>query len=339
MFKVKVIKDKKIWENFVLSRQNKTFLHSWNWGEFNESLGNKIFRLGIYDSNGKLTAVFLVLKIVARRGSFLFVPQGPIVDDLNFEILEIARNYLRGLALREGCSFVRISPILSNNTENANFFKKAGFRMAPIHMHAELMCVLDLSQPEEKILSGMRKTTRYCIKKAEREGVKIIKSRNQKDVVTFEEVYDKTAKRHRFVAFSDDYLQKEFASFNVDDQVLIFLGEYKNKVIATAMIVFYGNAAFYHHGATSSEHPEIPASYLLQWEVIKEAKKRGCKIYNFWGISPDDKPNHPWSGLTLFKKGFGGRNEEYFGAQDLVVRPSYWFNFIVEKFRKVRRNL
>ncbi len=339
MFKISEIQDKEVWESFVLSRQNKTFLHSWNWGEFNASLGNKTFRLGIYDSDEKLTAVFLALKIVARRGSFLFVPQGPVVHDFNFEILEVARDYLKNLALRESCGFVRISPILPNNPVNASLFKRAGFRMAPIHMHAELMWVLDLSQPEEKILGGMRKTTRYSIKKAERDGVKIIRSRNPRDVAVFEEVYGKTAKRHGFVAFSDDYLRKEFASFKGDDQVLIFLGEYKNRIIAAAMIVFYGDAAFYHHGATSSEHPEIPASYLLQWEAIKETKKRGCKIYNFWGISRDNKPNHPWAGLTLFKKGFGGMEEEYLGAQDLVVRSSYWLSFVIESFRKVRRNL
>lgn len=332
-------KDKKVWENFVLSRENRTFLHSWNWGKFNEAIRNKIFRLGIYDGDGKLAAVFLALKIVARRGSFLFVPQGPIVDNFSFEILEVMRDYLKNLAFKEGCSFVRISPILANNEGNESLFRAAGFRRAPIHMHAELMWVLDLSQPEEKILRGMRKTTRYSIKKVEREGVKIIKSRNARDVAVLKEIYDKTAKRQKFVAFSDDYLQKEFASFKEDDQTLVFLGEYKNRIVAAAMIVFYGDTAFYHHGATSSEHPEIPASYLLQWEAIKEAKKRGCKIYNFWGISPDNKPDHPWAGLTLFKKGFGGRNEEYLPAQDLVVKPSYWLSFIIESFRKAKRNL
>ncbi|MBI1839132.1 MAG: peptidoglycan bridge formation glycyltransferase FemA/FemB family protein [Candidatus Colwellbacteria bacterium] len=339
MFKIKEIKDKKVWESFVLSQRNKTFLHSWNWGKFNESLGSKVFRLGIYDSDGELSGVFLTLKIVARRGSFLFVPQGPVDSDTNFEMLEVTRDYLKNLALKENCSFVRISPILPNDVESENLFKKAGFRKAPMHMHAELMRVLDLSQSEEKILGGMRKTTRYSIKKAEREGVKIIKSRNQKDVAILKEVYDKTAKRQKFVAFSDDYLQNEFNSFKGDDQVLIFLGEYKNRIIAAAMIIFYGDAAFYHQGATSLEHPEIPAAYLLQWEAIKEAKRRGCKVYNFWGISADDKPNHPWAGLTLFKKGFGGTSEEYLGAQDLVVKPSYWLSFMIEIFRKARRRL
>ena len=26
----------------------------------------------------------------------------------------------------------------------------------------------------------------------------------------------------------------------------------------------------------------------MQWEAIKEAKKRGCSKYNFWGIAEDE---------------------------------------------------
>jgi len=70
----------------------------------------------------------------------------------------------------------------------------------------------------------------------------------------------------------------------------------------------------------------VPAAYLLQWEAIREVKSRGCKLYNFWGIS-DERRNHPWAGLTLFKKGFGGFSKEYLLAQDLPLRPFYWLSF------------
>ena len=48
----------------------------------------------------------------------------------------------------------------------------------------------------------------------------------------------------------------------------------------------------------------ISCSYLLQWEIIKDAKKRGCDTYNFWGISSPDNNLHPWYGTYLFKKKF-----------------------------------
>lgn len=75
---IKEIKTKEIWENFLLGCEEKTFLQSWNWGEFQEKMGNKIWRLGIYE-NQELVSAVLVAKIPARRGTFLLIQHGPTI--------------------------------------------------------------------------------------------------------------------------------------------------------------------------------------------------------------------------------------------------------------------
>ena len=65
----------------------------------------------------------------------------------------------------------------------------------------------------------------------------------------------------------------------------------------------------------------------------------GCNYYNFWGIAPPDKPKHPWAGLSVFKKGFGGFEEAYLHAQDFPISPKYYLNYVVERVRKWRRKL
>jgi len=91
------------------------------------------------------------------------------------------------------------------------------------------------------------------------------------------------------------------------------------------------------------KYPKIPVSYLLQWEAIKEGKKRGCKTYNFWGIAPESeleaKKDHPWKGLSLFKKGFGGYKKEYVKTQDFPLSWKYWPIYLFEEIRKRKRNL
>ena len=72
------ITDKKQREDFMSTCKETSCLHSWNWGEFNKITGEKIWRLGVFD-NDKLEAAALVIKVKARRGSFLFVPHGPII--------------------------------------------------------------------------------------------------------------------------------------------------------------------------------------------------------------------------------------------------------------------
>ena len=337
---IKEIKSRDIWDKFHEENPTHSFLQSWNWGEFNEAMGHRVFRLGVFDG-GELNGTALVIKIAARRGSFLFVPHGPVFENSKFEIRnsEILISYLKNIAKAERCSFIRISPILQNTAENKKLFKKIGFRKAPIHMHAELMWLLDISKSEQELLRGMRKTTRYSINKAETDGVTIEKSEKMTDVEKFNEIYQATVNRQHFAPFSFDYLKKEFEAFSKDGKISLFFAKYQGEIVSAAMITYEKNEAFYHQGASNHKFPKITPSQLIQWKIIKDVKKRGCKVYNFWGISPDDKPNHPWHGLSLFKKGFGGNALELLPAQDLIISPKYWLNFVVEKIRKIKRGL
>ncbi len=348
---LKEITSKNEWEDFLSQHAEKTFLQSWNWGEFNIQMGGKIWRFGVYDA-GLLIAVVLVFKISARRGTFLFIPHGPIViDNLagkdKKEILELILIQLSEVAKEEKASFIRVSPILIDNEENRNVFLDLGFRQAPIHMHPEVTWELDITLPEEDLLINMRKTTRYLIRQAEKNpDIEIVISDKIEDLKLFWPIYLETAKRHHFVLFSEKYLEAEFRSFIGNRQILIFLGKYKGEVVSSAIFVFWQNMCFYHQSGSISKYNKIPVSYLLQWRAIKEAKNRGCETYNFWGIAPDietelgaQKSKHPWAGLSLFKMGFGGYKKNYIKTQDFIISKKYWINYLIESVRKRKRNL
>jgi len=339
---LKEIIDKNIWEDFLTSVKEKTFLQSWNWGEFQKVTENRIWRFGIY-GNDELISVALVVKIIAKRGTFLFLSHGPVISKQKIgkkeQILETLMEKLKEIAKVEKINFIRVAPIWEKNEENMRIFRDLGFRKAPIHAHPELTWELDISLPEEDLLMQMRKTTRYLIRQAQKNSeIEIFQSQKLEDVEVFNNLHQKVVKRQHFVPFSLDYLKKEVLTFTPDNQISVFLGKYKNEVLASSIIVFWQDIAFYHHGASSLKYSKIPISYLLQWEAIKEAKKRGCKLYNFWGIAPEDSSkDHPWAGLTLFKKGFGGYKKEYVKTQDFVLSQKYWLNWTIEKIRKKRR--
>jgi lipid II:glycine glycyltransferase (peptidoglycan interpeptide bridge formation enzyme) len=121
------------------------------------------------------------------------------------------------------------------------------------------------------------------------------------------------------------------------DNISLFKATYQGEVLALAMILFYGREAVYHYSGSSNAHREVPASYLLQWEVIKAAKKLGFKRYNFWGYS--DNPRHRFYGPSLFKRGFGGHEEKYLPAHDIIASPIYWFDWGFETLRRIYRHL
>lgn len=346
--KIEIISDQNIWEGFVNELNLNTFLHSTAWIEFNKRQNHPFWQLGLYNNN-ELISVALILKIEARRGTFLFCPHGPqsINNNNSIELqkeLVCWKDYLSEFAKVEGCSFFRIQPIVQKNTKNKLVFENVGFRSAPIHMHTELSSVLDISADLDEILMGMRKTTRQMIRKAES-----LVAEKKVQIEFYEgftpellEVYRSTGDRGRFVGYSDKYLEDEYDSFygredsKNNTKVKLFAVRYQGQILSWAMVLFTGKRAFYHQGANIL-NKEVPASYLCQWTGIKLAKELGCISYDFWGVSPVDNPEHPWAKISLFKRGFGGGDVELLHAQDYVVSWRYWLNWAVESYRARKR--
>jgi len=298
---------KKVWNAVVAKHAPMALFQSWEWGEVEKKLGHKIWRLTWPEG------IAQIVKVQARRGTFLHIRHGPI-GKVDF-------NDLKNLAKKEGAWFIRVSPQIEDSEKNRLFFQKNNFVPAPIHaMDAEVCWVLNLDKPEEELLAGMRKTTRYEIKHAT---PAVAKSKHIDD---FLNLYNETSKRHNFTEHKG--IREEFETLDCD----LFLASHDKQLLAAAIIVYFGDEAIYHHGASMPN--KVGASYALQWAAIREAKRRGKKLYNFWGIAPEESKNHPWHGLTTFKTGFGGRLVRFAHAQDLPVSPLYLIPKTIETIRK-----
>jgi lipid II:glycine glycyltransferase (peptidoglycan interpeptide bridge formation enzyme) len=341
---IKTISEKKTWAEFLAEEKPHTFLQSWEWGKFQERQGNKIWRFGTFDGT-QCTGVALIIKVAARRGTFLFCPHGPIFKKQwkgseSRDFFPHLVSHLAELAKKEGAGFIRFSPLCDDTEENRRMFGALRFRPAPIHlMHPESALMVDLARPEEEIFSGFRKQTKTAIRQAAALGGGVMEKKSAEDLAAFYKLYEVTTERHGFVPFSREYLAQEFEAFSPGG-VSLFFSRFRGEVLAAAFIVCANGSMFYHHGASAPGGSKIPVGHLLQWEIIREAKKRGFLWYNLWGVAPEGVKNHPWAGLTVFKRGFGGVKETYLHAQDFVVRPvSYRVTFLIEKARKIWRGL
>ena len=185
----------------------------------------------------------------------------------------------------------------------------------------------------------MRKTTRYLIRNEPKQGVEIEISEKTEDAKSFVEMLYSTSERKNFVNHPKDYYIKQFEILSKDNEMRIFKAIKDNKVLAMAMISFYGEMASYLHGA--SVQTEQSVGYSLQWAAVTEAKKRGMRFYNFWGVVKDKNfhPGHPWYGFSLFKKGFGGFKYSYLRAQDLPLSPKYFLYRNAERVRRLKQRI
>lgn len=335
----RIVTDKKQWDDFITNTQPyHLFVQAWNYGAFNKAMGDQVFPIGIFEGE-QMIGCCLTIKVHARRGTFFYCPFGPFLDWNQESLFETFIQYLQELGKKESVDFIRMSPFVEDSQTNRERFKALGFRDAPLHVLAETTWMLNVEGTLDELLMGMDKKHRNLIRRAKKDGVVVHKSSDLKDLKDFYPLYAETVKRHHFVPFSRKYIEEEMKAFQTDDQVVIFRAEFEGQIIGVAVMYYYGNMGIYRHSASSSDpkYRKVPDSYLIQWEAIKEAKNRGQKYYNFWGIAPEGAKKHPFAGLNHFKTGFGGQQYDLMHCQDLPLTKKYWLNFLVERWRKWKR--
>ncbi len=335
MLKIRLTKNEIEYQKGQLKirEDSRSFLQSFDYGKMQSLLGNEPLYLLMENEQEEIVASYLAILFKAKRGRYLFLPY-PLINQEKLETLLV---FLENKAREMKVDFLRFSPLLEEGPEHLNWFKWNGFRNAPVHMmHPELLWLLDLSKDERALLADMRKNTRHALKQASKMPIRILSGATEELLKKFYDVHLETSRRQHFVPYSWNYLQAQLETFGSKDELKIYLAEYEGKIIAGAIIMFYGTEGVYHHGASLSEYNKIPGSYLIQWEAIREAKKRGLKRYNFWGVV-ENAPKHPWSGLSFFKQGFGGTGKSLLHCQDKPLTLKYWLNFLVETARRIKR--
>ncbi len=338
MYSVKKIDDITIWEDFVKKQKYSPFVQSNQYGAFYESMGESYTVFGLY-KDAVLVGGSLVLTTHAKRGDFFYLPYGPFLDYTNIEQVSTFVHALEVEAKSQRMDFIRISPFFADSKEGRLAIASLGFRPAPMHVLAENSWLLDLSKDTDKLLADMKKNHRNLIRRCEKKGVRIEMRSDIEALNLLHTMLDSTSKRLGFVRFSPTYINNEFDKFARQNQASIFVSYLPDGTPdAAAIIFFYGNMAVYRHSASLNMDKKIPTSYLIQWYVIQEAKNRGMKWYNFWGVEPVGAgPKHPFAGIGHFKRGFGGFQEDLLHCQDLPLTKKYWLNWLVESIRKARR--
>lgn len=324
-----VVEDRSAWESFIAAHAPQSLFAGWEWGEVERKLGHTVYRLGWYDGQ-RLTAIATAIVVNGKRGRMLHLRHGPVMARWSAGSLSPVREDAVELGKRERCCVVRMSP-LTLDPACPGLLTDAGMTPAPIHgMDAQRCLVLDLSPSEDAIMAGFRKSTRYDIRKGESSGITVSAGSDARMLPEFLSLYDVTAKRQGFLGH--DGIPEEYEVFGQRGDCEIITAYRDGTPVSSAVILYYRDQGIYHHGASVPGGP--PASPLVQWEAIRRAKGRGLARYNFWGISPSDKPDHPWHGLSLFKRGFGGTEIVYPSSYDLPLTPAYAVIRTLETIRK-----
>ncbi|MBU1130853.1 peptidoglycan bridge formation glycyltransferase FemA/FemB family protein [Patescibacteria group bacterium] len=310
-------------DEFAGNQKYSQFLQSWDWGDFQKNVGHRVWRLGVALDNQIIASAQIIEHLLPFNKSYLYCPRGPVIaenlsDKQKLTALKLILSKARDIAISTPQTeeiFFRLEPThrLQPTTYPLQPTPYNLRKTKPIQPADTL--ILDLTLPKEQLLTNMRQKTRYNIRLAEKHGVTIKEESGFSKVWPF---FEQTSKRDKFGLHPKKYYQKMVED---SDLIRMWAADYKGKIVAANIVSYFGNTATYVHGASDYQQRSMMAPFLLQWEVIKNAQEQGYKYYDFHGIAPNHNKNHPWHGITRFKKGFGGQVIHYPGTFDFIYQP------------------
>lgn len=335
------------WSAIQQAHPEANFLQSPAWAKMNQLIGHEVLLRNFGDNN-----IALMIIKNAKRGRYLEIPGGPLIDWSDIDKATQIFAEIRQIAKAHHCAFIRLRPQLFKTPENLDILKQLGAKPASFHLHAEHTVILDLTKSEDELLAAMRRQTRYEVRRSLKQELIVKSFTSEEKFREFHAVQTETARRQNFVPPSLDTLLAERTAFGDSAQLYIaYLSDGTSDTetggnatalepIAYGLILICGDEAEYFEAASTDLNRKHPGAYALQWQVIRDLKAQGIKRYNLWGIAPPDQPHHRYAKVTTFKTGFGGEVVEFVPAHDIVIsKLKYLPNLTIETIRKKRRHL
>ncbi len=339
--------DEPAWQALVEATPSGDFLHDWAWADVAAFDGQPQRRF-IAEEGGRMVAVAAAqMRSLPLGRSFWYVPHGPVLDyddPRAGERLRAMAIGLREAARAARAIAVKLEPRLELGSAATTHFRR--LQHDPRTLQVGRTRVVELGD-DGAMLAALDKDTRYAVRRAEREGVVVTRVDYASDPRAVDELHVLVMETQARAGFPRPPLERYRIAWRAlasRGRASIFEARREGRLLASAMLVVEGDRSFYLFSGSVREErgePKRYASYAMQWAMMRHARDRGVRLHDLWGIAPEDAgPEHPWYGVGLFKKGFGGRAVTWAGTWDVVAdRTLYRMRGMAEAGRLAARQL
>jgi lipid II:glycine glycyltransferase (peptidoglycan interpeptide bridge formation enzyme) len=301
------VADRETWDSALVALGGSV-MQSYGWGEFRRHHGWRPVRLLDRDRGA---ACQVLLRDLPGIGSLAYAPHGPVcaaedLDGVTSGVADRARDL--------GAFTLEVEP---RAPEGAGV-GAAGFLKSASSVQPRCTLVVDVLESAEEQLRSLPKDTRYGVRRAGREGIEAGPSQNRDgDLEDFLSLLEETAGRQGFAVRPREYYRR----FLRELPAHLVVAHKDGVLLAGAVLLTFGEEAYYLYGASAREGDNLYASYLVQYEALSVVRDHGARRYDMWGIPCEPHENHPLWGVYGFKRKFGGREERYAGAYEKRLRP------------------
>lgn len=323
--------DAAAWQAFLAACPFGDFLHDWAWADVAAYDGQPQRRF-LAEEDGAIVAIAAAqVRQLPLGRAFWYVPRGPVLDYGDERASEWLRAMVIGLreaGRRGGAIAVKLEPRIERGAESIGLFGRLPHDARTLQVGQTRLVELG---PDDKLLAGFDKDTRYAVRRAEREGVTVSSTADPGDLGAIDRLHGLVLETQARAGFPRPSLERYRIAWRVlagAGRATIFEARHAGALLASGMLVIEGRRSFYlFAGSRREEQGETKRypSYALQWAMMRHARDGGAAVHDLWGVAPYGAgPDHPWYGVGLFKKGFGGRQLTWAGTWDVVVDPTLY---------------
>ena len=325
--------DAEEWQAFLAAAPSGDFLQDWSWSEVAAHDGQPQRRFVVVQ-DGAIVAIAAAQRRSLPMGrSFWYVPHGPVLDygapDAAGTLDALLASFLEA-GRAGGAIAVKLEPRLERGSPELGLFRGRGLRRESATLQVGQTRLVELAE-DDTLLAGFDKDTRYAVRRAEREGVATSVIDDATDTAAIDALHALVRETQQRAGFPLPPLERYRVAWRAlagAGRAAIVEARREGELLASGMVVIEGDRSFYLFSGSRREErgePKRYASYALQWTMMRYARGRGVSVHDLWGVAPGDAgPDHPWFGVGLFKKGFGGREVAWAGTLDLVVHPTLY---------------
>jgi len=304
---IKLAKNREEWDKFVKENGGHP-LQLWGWGELKVASENWSAHRLLIDNIGG--AQVLIRKLPKPFKSMAYIPRGPVLVDKSkrTKILDELAQWAR----EQGSIELKIEPDWTD-TDGLKDWKKS-----KNHILVARTLRINLQQSEEELLAGLRRKTRYSVRKSQKSGVNVRKivpdtTRSHEDLKTILEIYNETANRAGFSLHKVKYYL-DLVKFMGDDNQ-IYLAEKDGEALAFTWTVRTPAVEFWLYGGANDKGRELEANYALNWQAILYSREAKVAEYDMNGLLND--------GISTFKSGFTEDETQLIGTYDKPLSSLY----------------
>jgi lipid II:glycine glycyltransferase (peptidoglycan interpeptide bridge formation enzyme) len=321
--------DRAGWQALLARLPAGDFLHDWAWADVAAFDGQPQRRF-VVEEGGELVALAAAqVRAIGLGRTFWYVPHGPVTDYAAPSAGERVRTVVTGLAeeaTADRAVALRLEPRIEAGGPAPALLDAVAHRVAE-RLQVGQTRIVDLDG-EDELLAGFDADTRYGVRRAAREGVDTSVVTDAGDRGAIERLHGLVRETQRRAGFRLPPLERYWTAWQAlagAGRACLIEARREDELLATGLLVVEGEQSFYLFAGSRREQAgetKRYASYAVQWAMMGEARARGARRHDLWGVAPANAgPDHPWHGVGLFKKGFGGREVTWAGSWEIVIDP------------------